>query len=134
MSQRLIQVIYSIDYVEERLPENFTVQELEAVSQFLFHELLELVDLNLHAADGKAGCPQFHVFPRFVRDLPDCGKEILSMSQILQYFLLQNQPVIDETELGYLLKLPQVNCHKSNYHKALTNFLNSMNGKPTLTK
>ena len=94
--------------MEEQVLENFTVQELEVFSQFLFHELLELVDWDLQAADGSSGCPQFHVFPRFVRDLPDCGKEILSMSQVLQYLILQNQPVIEETELGYQLKIPQV--------------------------
>jgi hypothetical protein len=42
----------------------------------LFKELLELVDLDLHAAGDTQGCPQFHVMPRFVRDLPDNGKEV----------------------------------------------------------
>ena len=42
----------------------------------MFKELLELVDLDLHAAGDTQGCPQFHVMPRFVRDLPDNGKEV----------------------------------------------------------
>ena len=32
------------------------------------------------------------------------------MNQVLIYLLEQNQPVIEETELGYQLKLPQVSC------------------------
>ncbi len=99
---------YRIVYIEEKVPDNFTIQELELFSHYLFHELLELVDFNLHAAGDRNGCPQFHILPRFVRDLPDHGKEMLSMNQVLQYLIQQNVPVIDETELGYQLKLPQV--------------------------
>jgi hypothetical protein len=99
---------YRIVYIEEKVPDNFTIQELELFSHYLFHDLLELVDFNLHAAGDTNGCPQFHILPRFVRDLPDHGKEMLSMNQVLQYLIQQNVPVIDETELGYQLKLPQV--------------------------
>ena len=99
---------YTIVYIEEKVPDNFTVQELELFSRYLFNELLELVDLNLHAFGDIAGCPQFHVLPRFVRDLPDNGKEMLSMNQVLMYLLRQSQPVIDEMDLGYQLKMPQV--------------------------
>ena len=101
---------FRIVYIEEKVPDNFTIEELELFSRYLFHELLELVDFNLHAAGDINGCPQFHILPRFVRDLPDCGKEMLSMNQVLIYLLEQNQPVIEETELGYQLKLPQVSC------------------------
>lgn len=90
------------------MPDNFTIEELDHFSQYLFVELLELVDFNLHATNERNGCPQFHILPRFVRDLPDHGKEMLSMNQVLSYLLEQNQLVIDETELGYLLKMPQV--------------------------
>ena len=98
---------YTIVYIEEKVPDNFTINELELFSNYLFKELLELVDFNLHAAGNAPGCPQFHIMPRFVRDLPDNGKEMLSMNQVLLYLLRQNKPVIDETELGYQLKLPQ---------------------------
>lgn len=90
------------------MPDNFTIEELDNFSQYLFCELLELVDFNLHASGDKTGCPQFHILPRFVRDLPDHGKEMLSMNQVLLYLIQQNQLVIDETDLGYQLKLPQV--------------------------
>ena len=103
---------YTIVYIEEKVPDNFTVQELELFGRYLFTELLELVDLNLHAFGDTKGCPEFHILPRFVRDLPDNGKEMLSMNQVLMYLLRENQPVIDETELGYQLKMPQVNNSK----------------------
>ncbi|XP_059350405.1 LOW QUALITY PROTEIN: ribonuclease 3-like [Daphnia carinata] len=98
---------YTIVYIKEKVPDNFTIEELELFSQYLFHELLELVDFNLHAAGDVNGCPQFHILPRFVRDLPDHGKEMLSMNQVLMYLFQQNVPVVDDTELGYQLKLPQ---------------------------
>lgn len=37
--------------------------------KYLFTELLELVDLNLHAMGDPDGCPRFHFMPRFVRKL-----------------------------------------------------------------
>lgn len=37
--------------------------------KYLFSELLELVDLNLHAMGDSDGCPRFHFMPRFVRKL-----------------------------------------------------------------
>lgn len=93
------------------MPDNFTIQELELFYRYFFHELLELVDLNLYAAGQQKGCPQFHILPRFVRDLPDNGKEMLSMNQVLLYLLQENKPVVDEMELGYQLKLSQVISH-----------------------
>jgi len=37
---------------------------------YLFKEILELVDLDLRASGDGGGCNQFHFMPRFVRDLP----------------------------------------------------------------
>jgi hypothetical protein len=36
---------------------------------YLFCELLELVDLDFKAHSDSSGCSQFHFMPRFVRDL-----------------------------------------------------------------
>ena len=38
---------------------------------FLYDGLLEMADLDLfpHADQERTGCPVFHLFPRFVRDL-----------------------------------------------------------------
>lgn len=60
---------YSIIYVEEKFPENFTVRGLELFTEFLFKEILELVDLQFHAHNDKDGCPIFHLMPRFSRAL-----------------------------------------------------------------
>ncbi|KAK7873256.1 hypothetical protein R5R35_011330 [Gryllus longicercus] len=98
---------YTILYIEEKFPENFTVLELDLFHNYLFRELLELVDLDFKAHGDTAGCSQFHFMPRFVRDLPDNGKEILSMSEVLTYLLNSNKPLVDETKLDELLKMPQ---------------------------
>ncbi|XP_067003035.1 ribonuclease 3 [Anabrus simplex] len=98
---------YTILYIEEKFPENFTIWELDLFHNYLFKELLELVDLDFKAYNDADGCFQFHFMPRFVRDLPDNGKEILSMNEVLQYLLNSNKPLIDETKLDELLKMPQ---------------------------
>lgn len=49
------------------------------VDDYLFHELLELVDLDFKAYSDSSGCSQFHFMPRFVRDLPGKLSEILSL-------------------------------------------------------
>ena len=40
------------------------------LDNYLFKEILELVDLDLKAAGDADGCAQFHFMPRFVRELP----------------------------------------------------------------
>ena len=39
------------------------------LDEYLFHELLELVDLDFKAHGDNKGCSQFHFMPRFVREL-----------------------------------------------------------------
>lgn len=38
--------------------------------ELLFHELLELVELDLRPLGDPTSCPTFHLMPRFVRSLP----------------------------------------------------------------
>lgn len=45
--------------------------------------------------------------PRFVRELPDNGKEILSMNQVLQYLLESSVPLIREAQLEGMVKMSQ---------------------------
>lgn len=80
---------YTILYIEEKHPDNFTIKELDlfrklfffykrngiviicyTLDDYLFRELLELVDLDFKAAGDMNGCSQFHFMPRFVRALP----------------------------------------------------------------
>ncbi|XP_031778770.1 ribonuclease 3 [Nasonia vitripennis] len=98
---------YTILYMEEKMPENFTIQELDYFQDYLFNEILELVDFDLQAAQDKKGCAQFHFMPRFVRDLPDNGQEILSMNEVLSYLIKCSTLLIDPDELPKLVEMPQ---------------------------
>ena len=40
------------------------------IAKYLFHELLELVDLDFQPNKDPNSCPVFHLMPRFVRKLP----------------------------------------------------------------
>ncbi|KAF5287701.1 hypothetical protein FQA39_LY15801 [Lamprigera yunnana] len=98
---------YSILYIEEKIPENFTILELDLFFEYFFKEVLELVDLDFKAAGDDTGCSQFHFMPRFVRKLPDNGKEILSMKEVLQYFLNSAVPLMDVSQLENMVKMSQ---------------------------
>lgn len=77
------------------------------LDEYLFRELLELVDLDLKAAGDSSGCPQFHLMPRFVRELSDNGKEILSMNQVLMYLIKSAGPLIHESDLSEMVSMSQ---------------------------
>ncbi|XP_054008630.1 ribonuclease 3 isoform X2 [Hylaeus anthracinus] len=98
---------YTILYIDEKLPENFTIQELDFFQTYLFKEILELVDFDLQAAQDKSGCGQFHFMPRFVRDLADNGQEILSMNEVLNYLIKSSKLLIDPDDLPRLVEMPQ---------------------------
>ncbi|GJQ74766.1 drosha [Trypoxylus dichotomus] len=98
---------YTILYIDEKIPDNFTVHELDLFHDYLFTEILELVDLDFKAAGDRGGCSQFHFMPRFVRELPDNGKEILSMKEVLQYLLNSSVPLIKESELQEMINMTQ---------------------------
>ncbi|XP_066984255.1 ribonuclease 3 [Macrobrachium rosenbergii] len=98
---------YTILYIQEKIPDNFCIKELDIFYKYLFHELLELVDLNLQAMGDPEGCPRFHFMPRFVRKLADNGKEILSMNEVLNYLLKSNVPLMQPEDLATLLNMPQ---------------------------
>merc|ERR1719232_2453454 len=79
---------YNILYFEEKMPENFTLSELDAFHQYFFYELLELWDWSVDK--------RFYFMPRFVRDLSENGKEILSMNEVISYMLSSYTPLIEE--------------------------------------
>lgn len=68
---------------------------------------MELVDLDFKAAGDSSGCSQFHFMPRFVRELPDNGKEILSMKEVLQYLLNSSIPLIEDENLEEMVNMSQ---------------------------
>jgi len=71
---------YDISIVEEKPLDSFSVAELDIFTKYLFTELLELVDLKL-GLEGE-NCPNYHIFPRFVRNLPENGKELLPIIRV----------------------------------------------------
>ncbi|PBC30634.1 Ribonuclease [Apis cerana cerana] len=98
---------YTILYIDEKLPENFIIRELDFFQTYLFKEVLELIDFDLQAAQNKSGCGQFHFMPRFVRDLADNGQEILSMNEVLNYLIKSSKLLIDPDDLPRLVEMPQ---------------------------
>uniref|UniRef100_A0A2A4K3R9 Ribonuclease 3 n=1 Tax=Heliothis virescens TaxID=7102 RepID=A0A2A4K3R9_HELVI len=89
---------YTILYVEEPPPQNFTIKELDLFEEFLFYELLELIDLDLGKGTDTT-CSQFHFMPRFVRYLPEGGCEVLSMCEVLKYLIDESGPLIAPEKL-----------------------------------
>ncbi len=91
---------YSILYFEEKMPDNVTLNELQLFHTYFFHDLLELQDWDVQN--------RFYFMPRFVRDLPENGKEILSMNVIMAYLLQSYKPVVDEMDLMTYLDMDQM--------------------------
>ncbi|XP_070603221.1 ribonuclease 3 isoform X2 [Erythrolamprus reginae] len=106
---------YTIHFIEEMMPENFCVRGLELFSSYLFKDILELYDWNLigpSLENCDTSCPRFHFMPRFVRFLPDGGKEVLSMHQILLYLLRCNKPLVPEEEIANMLQWEELEWQK----------------------
>ncbi|VDP69570.1 unnamed protein product [Echinostoma caproni] len=117
-------LLYDIFPVEEDFPEFFTVRALDLLTQYLFVELLELLDLCWRPVGVTEGCPVVHLMPRFVHvrapspaltlpsdqhsDEPPCSTvstelvaEILPINAVLDYLLREAlTPVIDVMQLS----------------------------------
>ncbi|XP_053666725.1 ribonuclease 3 [Anopheles marshallii] len=100
---------YTILYIEEQMPENFTIRELNLFDRYLFRELLELVDFTVQPSGSgeESCCPCYHFLPRFVRDLPDNGKEVLAMSEVLRYLLDNSGPLVPPDMLKEMMDMSQ---------------------------
>uniref|UniRef100_A0A674NEK3 Ribonuclease 3 n=1 Tax=Takifugu rubripes TaxID=31033 RepID=A0A674NEK3_TAKRU len=106
---------YTIHFIEEMTPENYCVRGLELFSSYLFQDVLELYDWNLTGPEfdnDSPGCSQFHFLPRFVRFLPDGGKEVLSMHQVLLYLLRSSKPLVPEEEIADMLQWEELEWQK----------------------
>ncbi|KAM3860478.1 ribonuclease 3 [Diretmus argenteus] len=106
---------YTIHFIEEMTPENYCVRGLELFASYLFRDILELYDWNLKGPefdDEPAGCQRFHFMPRFVRFLPDGGKEVLSMHQVLHYLLRSSKPLVPEEEIADMLQWEELEWQK----------------------
>ncbi|NXP90722.1 RNC Ribonuclease, partial [Passerina amoena] len=107
---------YTIHFIEEMMPENFCVRGLELFSSYLFKDILELYDWNLKGSpsleNDSISCPRYHFMPRFVRFLPDGGKEVLSMHQILLYLLRCSKALVPEEEIANMLQWEELEWQK----------------------
>uniref|UniRef100_A0A8B9HA98 Drosha ribonuclease III n=1 Tax=Astyanax mexicanus TaxID=7994 RepID=A0A8B9HA98_ASTMX len=104
---------YTIHFIEEMSPENYCVKGLELFASYLFQDILELYDWNLTEDENDStGCQRFHFMPRFVRFLPDGGKEVLSMHQVLLYLLRSNKPLVLEEEIANMLQWEELEWQK----------------------
>ncbi|KAK2876676.1 hypothetical protein Q8A67_020772 [Cirrhinus molitorella] len=102
---------YTIHFIEEMAPENYCVKGLELFSSYLFKDILELYDWNLTGPEDN-GCQRFHFMPRFVRFLPDGGKEVLSMHQVLLYLLRSSTALVPEEEIANMLQWEELEWQK----------------------
>uniref|UniRef100_A0A8C3FYS9 Ribonuclease 3 n=1 Tax=Cyclopterus lumpus TaxID=8103 RepID=A0A8C3FYS9_CYCLU len=92
---------------------NYCVQGLELFASYLFQDVLELYDWNLTGPEFEpSGCQRFHFMPRFVRFLPDGGKEVLSMHQVLLYLLRSSKPLVPEEEIADMLQWEELEWQK----------------------
>ena len=93
---------YSVLYFQEKMPDNITVRELELFHKYFFSELLELHDFDLGSNSH-----QFLFMPRFVRDLSENGKEILSMNEVMSFLMrCGTKKLMDEMDLLSMTKMP----------------------------
>lgn len=72
-------------------------------------EILELVDFSIKPslAGENETCPCFHFYPRFVRELPENGKEVLAMSEVLRFLLDNSFEVVGSKLLQKMDKMRQ---------------------------
>lgn len=85
------------------------LETLTLTDQYLFVELLELLDFTLQPANTNPDeiCTCFHFLPRFVRDLPDNGKEVLAMSEVIRYLLDCSGPLVPRPTLEEMMQISQ---------------------------
>ncbi|KAM3717120.1 Ribonuclease [Dirofilaria immitis] len=93
---------YNIKFMEENIPTNFTVEDLELFHHYLLIDIMEMYDLKKYPLDNSDGCPYYHCMPRFIYNLPNGSKEILPMSVVLMYLIENYHPLVTESEAHVL--------------------------------
>ncbi|KAF1768814.1 hypothetical protein GCK72_000627 [Caenorhabditis remanei] len=104
---------YSLEYefqlVEERFPiECFDPEDCNHLFDYIFHEIFEMFDFNLHPKHlppGIVSCPMIHIMPRFVA-IKNGVAHLWSTKTLLAYFLINgdkelfnSQEIIDHCEI-----------------------------------
>ena len=89
---------YTVLFFEEKVPNNFTLRELRLFHRYFFKELLELHDWDV--------TERYFFMPRFVRELSEDGKEILSMNEVVRYLIESRAaPVVADEEIAGLIQM-----------------------------
>ena len=94
------QTRYTLELIREKPPTSFCVQDCDLLTDFIFDNLLEFLDFTLldtkHADTGDdPGCRKFHFLPRFERQLPEAGIEVLSAHEVLRHIISSFAPLFD---------------------------------------
>lgn len=88
---------YTVLFFEEKVPNNFTLRELRLFHRYFFKELLELHDWDV--------TERYFFMPRFVRELSEDGKEILSMNEVIRHLIDSRAPVVADEEIAGLIQM-----------------------------
>ena len=88
---------YTVLFFEEKVPNNFTLRELRLFHRYFFKELLELYDWDV--------TERYFFMPRFVRELSEDGKEILSMNEVIRHLIDSRAPVVADEEIAGLIQM-----------------------------
>ncbi|VDN05000.1 unnamed protein product [Thelazia callipaeda] len=89
---------YSMKFMKEATPTNFTVEDLELFHHYLFIDVMEMYDLKRYPLDDTEGCPYYHCMPRFVCNVQADEKEILPMSVVLDFIINSYHPFMTESQ------------------------------------
>lgn len=65
------------------------------------------MNLKPGLAESQSSCHCFHFLPRFVRDLPDNGKEVLAMSEVLRFLLDNAGTLVPRSTLENMMNISQ---------------------------
>ena len=97
---------YEIFFIQEPIPTNFCIKDLDLFSKFLFYDILEMYDWKFeHGKESEENCNMFHFLPRFTHRLSasndGCEEyELLSMRKVFEHLIKSRKPLITEEILA----------------------------------
>ncbi|XP_028394785.1 ribonuclease 3-like isoform X2 [Dendronephthya gigantea] len=96
---------YEVFFIQEPIPTNFCIRDLDLFSNFLFKDILEMHDWKIEMdKESEEHCSLFHFLPRFTNRTgtsDGCEKyELLSMRKVFEYLKMSFEPLISEKTLA----------------------------------
>ncbi|CAH8494245.1 unnamed protein product [Heterobilharzia americana] len=108
-------LLYDIFPIEEEFPPYFTVRSLDLLTQYVFIELLELLDLSWKPYATEESCSVIHLMPRFIRLLSKSDLTSLSSSGYLSITnTTDNNSVDSNQQCNNQSDKSVVSCDKDN--------------------